>query len=365
MIRVLQVLQNLDMGGAETYVMNIYRNIDRSKVQFDFAVQHRGGCYEKEIREMGGEIYYLPHFKFYNARKFELALIALLKEHPEIVVVHSHNNSVGAFAMRATYKQGLHTTISHAHTNKKCISNWKGIIYNCINPYTRYLFKKYAGYRFACSREAGRWQYGKHTDYEVINNAIDLQRFRYDEFKQTELKKKNGFKNGIIIGHVGRLEKVKNQRFLLNIFHEIHQENNDSLLIIAGEGKEKNRLATQAAELGISEAVMFVGNKNNIEEIYMMIDVFVLPSLYEGFPMTLIEAQASGLQCVVSDRISKEVDVTGNVTFLPLNAGLDKWIKTIKEKASESRQVIEGDMDEYNIKRITEKLQGFYSNLSK
>ncbi|RKM61919.1 glycosyltransferase family 1 protein [Butyrivibrio sp. CB08] len=362
MIRVLQVLQNLNMGGAESYVMNIYREIDRSLVQFDFAVQHKGGFFEEEIKRLGGNIYYLPHFKIYNGMIFEKRLISLLKDHPEISIVHSHNNNIGAFAVRAAVKANVQKTVAHSHTNKKSISNWKDVIYCMINPYSRYLFEKYSKIRLACSYAAGKWQYGNKTNFSVINNAIDISKFAYNEKIRDELKQRYILQNRIVIGHVGRLEKVKNQAFLIEVFAEVHKKYHNTVLLIIGEGKEKENLIRHISKYGLDDSVIILNNQEEIEKYYQLMDVFVLTSLYEGFPMTLLEAQASGMWCVVSDRIDKETNLTGKVVYLDLKSDIKLWSEAVYEKAMMARDNCDIRLQQYDIRVIARELQNLYLN---
>ena len=360
MIRVLHVLQGIDAGGAETYVMNLYREIDRNVIQFDFAVQKRGGFYEEEIKELGGHIYILPQFKFVNSPAFEKELCKILRDNTDIQIVHSQNNSVGAYALRAA-KRANRITVAHSHTNKSHIINWKDCIYNSFAPYTRYLFRKYADYRFACSKDAGYWQYGKRAFFEVKENSIRLGRFRYDPDEREKIRESYNIKDKYVLGHVGRFEKVKNHMYLFEIFAAFHRDVPSSALLLVGEGRQKERIIREIGDKGISDSILVLDNKKNIEKLYQAIDVFVMPSLYEGFPMTLVEAQASGLPCVVSDRISRDVDLTDLVVHLPLEKNVSHWCDAIKDALKKQRSDIQdGALLDYDSMKTAVNMQQFY-----
>ena len=360
MIRVLHVLQGIDAGGAETYVMNLYREIDRSEIQFDFAVQKHGGFYEDEIKELGGNIYILPQFKFVNSHRFERELFKILHDNTDIQIVHSQNNSVGAYALRAAKRAGK-IAVAHSHTNKSHICNWKDCIYKAFAPYTRYLFQKYADYKFACSKGAGYWQYGRNACFEIKENSIRLDRFRYDIVSRNSFRDAYNINNKYILGHIGRFEKVKNHLFLFDVFSAFHRDVPNSLLLLVGEGRQKEKIIRAARDKGIYDSVLVLDNQKSIEKIYQAMDVFIMPSLYEGFPMTLIEAQASGLACVVSDRVSHDVDLTDLIVHLPLESNVEHWCIAVKDAVKKPRSDQKlGLLSAYDSKKNAVTMQKFY-----
>ena len=360
MIRVLHVLQGVDAGGAETYVMNLYREIDRNVIQFDFAIQKHGGLYEEEIKELGGNIYILPQFKFVNSLHFERELYRILIDNSDIKIVHSQNNSIGAYALRAA-KYANTITVAHSHTNKSHICNWKDCIYQAFAPYTRYLFRKYADYRFACSMGAGIWQYGKNAIFDIKENSIRLDRFRYDMASRNSFRDAYNIKNKYVLGHVGRFEMVKNHLYLFDIFAAFHRDVSDSVLLLVGEGRQKERIIRAAKDKGIYDSIIVLDNQKNVEKVYQAMDVFIMPSLYEGFPMTLVEAQASGLPCIVSDRGSYDVDLTDLIVHLPLERSVKRWCKAIKDAIKKPRSTMQdGAILEYNSIQNAVSMQRFY-----
>ena len=362
MIRVLHVLQGLDAGGAETYVMNMYRDIDRSNIQFDFAVQKTGGVYEEEIRKMGGNIYVLPRFLFINSSSYEKKLKDVLNSNPDIKIVHSHNNSVGAFVARVAKKCGK-VVVTHSHTNKNHISNWKDIVYKMYGPYTKKLFSKYAMHRFACSELAGNWQYGSQSSFLVKENAISIEKFLFDENERETIRSELGLDDAIVLGHVGRLEKVKNQKFLIEMFEAFYKKHQNAVLMIIGKGKLEKELKALAQKKGLDGSILFLGQQENIEKYYQAMDIFTLTSLYEGFPLTLIEAQAAGLPCVVSDRIGRESDLSGNIQYLPINGEIDKWCISIEKALHMIREKkVSDELNRYNSKDNAMRMQRFYLN---
>ncbi|WP_108868370.1 glycosyltransferase family 1 protein [Aquimarina aquimarini] len=374
-IRILQVLTIMNRGGAETMVMNYYRNIDRNKVQFDFLLHRQErGVFDDEIESLGGKIHRLQNISFRNLSGYRKALDHFFQHHPEYQIVHSHLNALSTFVLKSAKKQGVKTRIAHSHTS----------LYNLnLNPFSKnrhslnFAFRffaqnmlkkqvpKYANYYYSCGDKAGQWLFGKKNTQKIkiINNAIDSSKFVYDREQSERIKKELQIEDTFVIGHVGNFVPEKNHSFLLEIFKEIQREKKDSVLILVGAG-ERAQYEQMTSTLGIEKEVHFLGARNDVPDLLQAIDVFLFPSTNEGLPVTLIEAQAAGLKIIASDEISKELDITGMIDFVSLSQSPKYWAELLLKSVNYNRtntmnKIIEGN---YDIKNNATMLQEFYCN---
>lgn len=316
-IRVLYVNGGImHRGGIEAYMMNYYRHIDRKKVQIDFVVHgFEKGVYDDEIREMGGKIYNVPiKSKDYigNIR----ALKAIFNT-GEYKIIHSHMDAMSMVVLKIAKQCGVPIRIAHSH-NTQHLTNSK--IKYMLNEYARRNINKYATHLFACSEAAGRWLFGNAKydsgDVVLVNNAIEIEKFQFNEAKRELLRQQLGLSNNFVIGHVGRFDYQKNHLFLLNIFQETLKYIPNAKLVLIGEGHLKEKITKKIRDLEIEERVMMLGLRSDVNDLNNMFDIFLLPSLFEGLPVVAIEAQANGLPCLFSDTITKEVQVTDLVKFM-------------------------------------------------
>ncbi|MCD7033139.1 glycosyltransferase family 1 protein [Metabacillus sp. GX 13764] len=319
-VRILQVVTIMNRGGLETMLMNYYRKIDRSQIQFDFMV-HRDekGHYDDEINSLGGRIYRMPSIKPGSYKRYFKLLDDFFKEHKDYKVIHAHNNENSSFVLRAAKKAGVPYRIAHSHLSDL------GLDYKYpFRLYARYFLKDSTNFYFACSNSAGKWLFNKEK-FTVLNNAVDASRFRFKQENRVRIKKELGIEEGLVIGHVGRFNKQKNHKYLLEIFKEVNKRRKDSHLILVGEGHLQEEMKRKAVALGVAPNVHFLGVQKNIEEIMHAMDLFLFPSLFEGLPVVLIEAQAAGLKCVVSDTITKEADLTQRLVFKNIRENPSEW----------------------------------------
>lgn len=363
MIRVLHSVSNMDRAGIETMIMNYYRHIDRSKVQFDFLCNKiKKGAYEDEIREMGGKIYRTPGLNPIKWFKYEKMLRGLLTENKDIKVVHSHNGAFSLQAQIAAKKNGIKNRIVHVHGTK--------IDFNLKLPlklFYKQFLKKSSNNYWGCGIEAVQYYFGNKTiensNYTIIKNAIEVEKFLYDETKRNEIRKKYNLENKFVIGNVARFMKQKNHEFTLKLFKEILNRNSNAILMLIGDGELQDEIKQKAKELEIYDSIMFMGNINNVNEMYQAMDVFLLPSLFEGLPVVGIEAQASGLKCIMSDTITDEVKITENLEFLNLKKdSLEKWADKILENTEYTRLNMKNEIVDagYSIEEEAKKLQNIY-----
>ena len=359
-IRVLHAVSSMEMGGIQAYVMNLYRAIDKEKVQFDFVkhIEHKG-VFEHEITQMGGKIYRCPQYTGKNHFAYCKWWDSFFKEHPEYHVIHGHVRSTAAIYLRIAKKHGL-VTIAHSHST----SNGSGIS-AIVKAMLQLPIRRTADYLFACSDKAGKWLYGekatKQPNYRMIPNGVDLKRFAFCERKRRQMRQEIGIaEDTFVLGHIGRITVPKNHQFLVDLFAEYYKENPNSKLLLVGDGELFETVQQQCTQLGIRDAVIMVGSKTNTEDYYQVMDVFVFPSLWEGLGIVAIEAQANGLTCLVSENVPKEAILTENTKALSLQSK-DAWMDELKKvPVGERMQTKNNSIQQYDICTIADWLQQFY-----
>lgn len=337
-IRVLHVLGGTNLGGAESRVMDLYRHIDRERLQFDFAVHSQEpGFFDQEIENMGGRIYRLPRFKVYNWIFYKHAWKHFFAAHTEFAAVHGHMTSTAAIYLPVAKHSGVAKTIAHARS-AGTDAGIKGILTRLIR---KNLWKR-TDYCFACSELAGEAVYGKQACMQgmvhVIPNAITLNKYTYDPAVREQMRSRHSLEDKLIVGHVGRFHAAKNHGFLLEVFAKFAENRSDTVLYLLGEGSGMEAAKQKAAELGITDKVVFAGQKQNVADYYQMFDVLLFPSLYEGMPGTVLEAQAAGLPCLISDTITPEAGVTGLVTYKSLKDSAQEWAETLQDRIEQETQ---------------------------
>ncbi len=365
MIRILHVFGGLDMGGAETMIMNIYRNIDREKIQFDFVTHSgRNQAYVSEIEQLGGKIYFFPKIRIYNLPLLINEWKAFFEKHKEYKILHSHVRSYASIYIPIAKKYGLKTII-HSHST----SNGKGMK-SFVKAILQYPLRYEADYFMGCSKEAGEWLFGKRIvksdRYFTIKNAIDTRRYSFDRVQRSILRNQFGIDESVkVFMHVGRLHEAKNHIFLLQVFSILIKEMPNSMLLIVGDGELSSEIEKQIKQLELQSNIKMLGARNDIPNLLNVADVFLFPSKWEGLPVTVVEAQASGLPCFVSDKITKEVGISELVKFLPIDKGTQVWIDAIKETDLTRKNVIDKIVQAgFDIKKSVEWLTKFYEEIN-
>lgn len=359
-IRVAQVMGKMMGGGVEQFVLNYYRRIDKNKIQFDFIVDKDSKIVPRtEIEKMGGRVFYVSSYR--NILKYSNDLSRLFKKY-NWKIVHSHLNSLSVFPLCIAKQCGVPIRIAHSHS----MSGKGELLKNTFKYVLKKFANKYPTNRFACSASAGKWLFGNNVEFDVVYNAIDIGNYIFNRNIRQLMRKKYNIKdNCVVIGNVGRNVKQKNQIYLLNIIEKIIHINNNVLLVIIGNGKLHDKLKKVVASKKISNYVKFIDHSNSVFDYYQMFDIFCLPSLYEGLGMVAIEAQCSGLPCLLSDNVPREVNVTSNVKFLPLR-NEDVWINEILKINPRHRLDVNIEMlEKYDINNACFKLEEKYLNLYK
>ncbi len=364
-IRIAQVIGKWVGGGVEAVVMNYYRHIDKSKIQFDFICDEDStNIPYEEIEKLGGKVILIPPYQ--KLFRYHKELKRILKE-GNYKIVHSHINTLSVFSLFAAKCAKVPVRIAHSHstTNKK--EKKKNLMKQVLKPFSKLFATDY----MCCSELAGRWLFGDKLYDEkkiyLLNNAIDLHKFEYNEKIREEVRKElNIDEETFVMGHIGRFVTVKNHEFLLDVFHEIYKENKNSILVLAGQGPLKEKIEQKAKEMNLDKAVQFLGQRSDANRLYQAMDVFVLPSLYEGLPVVGVEAQAAGLLYVLSDDMTKETKVLETTTFLSLNEGAKKWADTIDNATKQfERKNMLNEMAQkgFDIQKEVKKLEEIYRKL--
>lgn len=352
-IRVLHVVTHMNRGGLETMIMNYYRHIDRTKIQFDF-LTHRDGKkdYDDEIQKLGGKIYHLPPLNPLDKKGYLKKLDDFFREHPEYKVVHSHLDCMSAYPLRAAKKYGVPVRIAHSHSTSEEKKDLKYL----IKLYSKRKIPVYATDLFACSQKAGKWMFG-NRDFTMMKNAIDCEKYLYNESIALEVKKELGIEGKFVVGHVGRFSIPKNHKFLIDIFRQIYTQNPNAVLLLVGEGVLMDEIKQKVKEYQLEQAVKFLGLRDDVERIMQAMDVFVFPSLYEGLGIVAIEAQVAGIPCIVSESIPQEAKITNNLSFLNVESSAKNWAQKVLEVNKPKEQQIDLiEKSGYDIKKNSQWL---------
>ena len=363
-IRILQVFASLDCGGAETLILNLYKQMERDRMQFDFIANERktAYAYEEEIKSLGGRIFFVPRFTVLHLPRYIGAWRRILKAHTEWKIIHVHH-TIGALIYLFMAKKYKRIIIAHSHT-----SAWdhspKGICKFFLRLPLRYL----ADYLFACSKLSADWMFGKnYSDVYLLKNAIEASKYIFREKIRSDKRKELGLYEEFIIGHIGNFSTAKNYPFIVDIFQEVYRKNRNVKLLLIGKKENASKNIRQALAKLPEQAVIFTGVRKDIGQLLQAMDLFVFPSLFEGLPASLIEAQASGLKCIVSDRITKETDITGLLEFIPLDETPEYWSSRILRYAGGyERKNCYDDICRagYDAKTTAVWLQSFYRSVA-
>lgn len=365
-LHVLHVFGKLNRGGAESRVMDLYRNVDRAKVQFDFMQHTTKVCdFQPEIEQLGGNVYHVPPFRFWNYFSYCKAWKQFIREHPEIRIVHGHMTSTASIYLPIVHKKGVFTI---AHSRNAGVD--KGIKGKLTKFLRRNLTEK-CDRCFACSKLAGEAVFGKEAmeqgNVTIIPNAIDAARFTFDpEVRKQKREELHIQPEEFLIGEVGRFDPQKNQKYAVEILAECRKKNFPAKLILIGEGPLMETVRQQVEELQLQEYVIFTGLQKNVVPFYQAMDFFLLPSFYEGLPGVAVEAQASGLRGILSDAITTETAMTSLMEFRNVQEPAEVWADRIMACGHYERQNTLKEMQEagFDVKNLAKRLQDFYLRVS-
>lgn len=363
-IRILQSLATLNYGGTEAMIMNLYRNIDRDRIQFDFVINDRTEpfAFESEVESLGGRIFTLPKFSGKNFVLYRKRVNQLFQNYPEWKIIHIHDTSSTMLMIDLAKKHQL-VTIAHAHFDRDFI-DFKSYVQKIL----RVPIRNNADYLLACSKLAGAYSFNVNKEeVRVIKNAIEPEKYVFNEKIRRKKRAELGLKNELILGHLGRMEVEKNHLYLIDVFKAYHDLNPKSILILVGEGTLKEKLQERVAEYDLKKNVHFLENDTDYYEWFQAMDVFLFPSFFEGVPIPLIEAQAAGLPTIVSDKVTREVKVSNLIHFKTIETEPYQWAKMIDDlyllfREDMSEKIIEAGFD---VKDTAKELENYYFSILK
>ena len=338
MKRLLCILSGMNAGGAETFLMKVYRQMDKTRYQMDFCINVPDKCfYEDEIISLDGKIYRIPS-KSENAARFAKALGDLVREEKYEYVLRITSNAAGFWDLKIAKDAGAKVCIARS-SNSSDGEGWKAKL---VHLACGLLYRSYADVKIAPSDLAAEYTFGKKAVQQglvhTLHNAIDLDAYRFRQEDRESVQKELGLEGKLVIGHVGRFNRQKNHLFLLEIFREILTLQENAVLVLVGKGELEQQIRERANELGIADKLVFTGVRSDVPRLLSAMDVFVFPSFYEGMPNTVIEAQATGLPCIISDTITKEANITGLVKYLPLSLPGAAWAQKAVDASSICRK---------------------------
>jgi len=361
-INIVHVLGTLDAGGAETMVMNIYRNIDKNKFRFSFIVHgNRNYFYERELNIDGVDIFRVRKFRIYNIFSYSYDFYKLFKREKKWDIVHGHARSTASIYLLIA-KCFKIKTICHSHSNS---SSWK--INDIVKKVLQYPIRYIADYFFACSLSAGEWLFGKKIvtkkEFRIIYNSIDVKRFSYNTSTRNEMRTMHNLNNEYVIGNIARYIKPKNHDFMIDIAYHLSKNSFSFKMVFVGDGDLKEQLMAKIVKMNLEKYIIMIDSNEQVEKYYQMFDLFLFPSLWEGLGMVLVEAQTAGLQCIVSEVIQPEAIVTDLVTKIELSKGAQYWAEVLmKTPISKNRdkELTVVEKTNYNIRTSILALEKLY-----
>ena len=359
MLRILHCVNNMHRAGLETMLMNYYRRIDRTQIQFDF-LMHREerSDYDDEIEALGGRIFRAPRLYPQNYPAYFRFMNCFFREHPEYTIVHSHIDAMSYLPLLAAKRAGVPVRIAHSHNT--------GIDLDFKYPLKQYFRLRLNGvatHTFACGEAAGHFLF-RGRDFVVIPNAVEPAQYRFDAVTRQQKRAELGVTDRLVMGHVGRMAYAKNHEFLVSLFSAWLQIRPDAVLLLVGTGEKEQALKEMVQSLGVADAVRFLGCRDDVHELYQAMDVFVLPSRFEGIPVVGVEAQFAGLPCLFSTGVPQEVCFTDRCRFVSLSAAQESWLEAVEHLLSDTKRTIVVDGDSYDIDRAAKALQMRYLELS-
>lgn len=355
-LRILHVVTHMNRGGLETMIMNYYREIDKNKIQFDF-LTHRNEekDYDEEIKDLGGRIYNLPPLNPLDP-KYRLSLEQFFKGHQEYSIVHCHLDTMSAYPLSVAKRYNIPVRIAHSHTAIQII-DYK----YPFRMISKVVIPLYANKLFACGKNAGEWMF-PNKSFETLKNAIALNRYVYNPVSACSKKKELGIEKKYVIGHVGSFSATKNHDYLIDVFKNVIEKKPDSILMLVGEGNLESKIRKKVKKLSLANSVIFMGQRADIPELLEAMDLFMFPSLYEGLGLAFIEAQASGLPCIISDKVPTEASIASNIVSLSLGNSMEWANRAIREsnRVSRANNIEAMKKSGYDIRENALWLEKFY-----
>lgn len=359
MIRILHVMGSMGVGGAETFIMKLFRTIDKEEYMFDFVLnENETFFYEPEILALGGKIHRIP-LKSDKPLSSFVKLAKIVKNNKYKIVLRASAHSFSFLDLFAAFFGGARARIIRSTNTSVGPSRVQIGLHKVGIP----ILNMVSTLRLAPSLEAAQWMFGQANKTVIIKNGIDIEQFRFNELKRNKLRQEQGINESFVVGHIGRFSLQKNHMYVIDVFYEIKKQRKDAVLVLVGEGELNEQIKEKLNLLNLEKSVIFTGIRTDIPDLLMAMDVFIFPSLYEGMPNVLIEAQATGLKCIASDTITNEVLITESISMRSINEPASHWAKEILENPNTSRKESADQVSEagYNIRNVVNVLTDYYS----
>lgn len=359
-VRIAQIMGKLCAGGVEAVVFNYYRAIDKSKYQFDFYYDADSTVEPpQDLIEMGARFIKTPPYQKLN--EYLKTLEKYLKDN-NYLIVHSHINTLSVFPLYAAKRAGVHIRIAHNHSVPGGHELKRNIAKNVLKHFSKVNATNY----FACSEKAGRWLFG-NKDFNsgkvfVMKNAIDFSQYKRPIQETNNIKHKLNLQNKFVVGHVGRFTFAKNHKFVIEIFNEILKKRSDSVLLLVGDGELHKEIVDQIHSLNLDNHVVMTGKVSDPQKYYAVMDVLILPSVYEGLPMTTIEAQAAGKNILISHAVPEEAVISDGCHFMDESASATDWAERAISVADKKIEYDHNKSD-YDITNAVQKLEQQYDHI--
>ena len=368
-MKLLILTDKLNIGGYDIVAHNLQKNLDPQKFECFYLVRGTEvGPLEQSVIDSGAFVYHQPNDTLSYLKSYNY-LLNFFKNH-DFDIVHSHLTFYSGIVMKAAYKAGIKKRVSHSHFTDPCIENRskiKKVIAYCYQQIMRIWLNKYSTDIIGCGQEAGEYLFGKKAFRKngiLLNNGIYTDAISFNCEDRINIRNEFGLNDAYVLGHVGRLNYIKNHQFLIDVFYEFQKEHPNSVLLIVGDGEQKTAIVEKAKELQISEKVIITGVRNDVPALLSAMDCFVFPSLKEGFPLTLVEAQGTKLACLISDTVTDSAKINANVDYLSLNKPASEWAKRVFELISIDRKSVDNTnlITKFDIKTCAQELEQIYLN---
>lgn len=365
-LRVIHVIGKVEMGGVQAVVMNYYKNINKSKIKFDFIIDgYKDTPIDNIINEMGGNVYKVEPYSSNIIRNI-IQCYKIFKT-GNYDIVHCHLNTLSVFPLFAAWLASVKIRISHSHSTASKGETKRNLIKYILRPFSKLFATNFC----ACSEYAGKWLFGNRSyvckKVKLIKNAIEIDSYSYDFNLRTQIRNELNLNDKLVVGHVGRFVYQKNHQFLIDIFDKLHQKIPNSVLMLVGDGELRKDIEAKVKDLGLDDCVIFLGNRFDVPKLMQVMDIFILPSFYEGLPVVGVEAQASGLKCFFSTSITKESKITELVKFIGLSKSDVYWADKIIKNLNYNRIKLDNQIKNsgFEIKTAASDLSKWYFHLYK
>lgn len=339
MKKILIFAPNAPQSGVTSVVINLFGKLDKKNVKLDIVGWSENSRLRELCEAFNGNYYEWKIFYLKSPIKYQRLLNSIMSKNSYDAVIYNLSYLYTDKIFKIAKEYGIKKIIAYSHnTRVETKSNFKRMLLEQLHSYYR---MKIAGekniVKIACSKKAAEWMYGEKTDYVILKNAIPLEKFKFNEYEREQIRNKNGIDEEIILGNIGRLSYQKNQHFLIEIFSKIHSKQPNTRLWLFGEGPEHDNLSNYVSKLGLNDVVKFFGNVSNMNVMFNAIDLFLLPSRFEGAPVSAVEAQANGLPCYLSEVISQDSAALNSTVFLAIDS-IDLWVETILHDLKKKRE---------------------------